>query len=123
MWLTFDWDDVTPNEEKVKNAFSDLNEMFGVGNVWYRISSSQTGLHIVIAEGNYSKETSSIYLTPKEFDEDEVMQFRKLFSYPPYELECNGRLVTDSLRRSGGTTWGRIFTVKNGNKSGEWLPC
>lgn len=123
MWLTFDWDDVLPSDPKVEEAFGELNSLFGIGNVWYRISSSQTGLHIVIGEGKFSRETSSLSIEPIEFTDEQVMEYRKLFANDKWGLECNGRLLTDEMRRQGGTTWGRIFTVKNGKVSGEWLPC
>jgi len=123
MWLTFDWDDIMSDDAKVKIAFNKLNELFGVGNVWHRISSSKTGLHIVIANANYNKKTSSIILSPIEFSDDQVLHYRNLFSSEDWNLECNGRLMTDNLRKLAGTTWGRIFTVKNGNVSGEWNAC
>jgi len=123
MWLTFDWDDIEPNHIKVTEAFTKLNELFGFGNVWHRISSSGTGLHIVIGSAAFNKKTSSIVITPIEFSDEDVLNCRRLFSSAEWELECNGRLMTDSMRIQAGTTWGRIFTVKNGNVSGAWTPC
>ena len=46
-----------------------------------------------------------------------------MFVNEPWNIECNGRLQTDLMRQKGGTVWGRVFTLKNGNISGEWLPC
>tara|TARA_R110002012_G_scaffold318539_1_gene537149 strand:- start:6158 stop:6529 length:372 start_codon:yes stop_codon:yes gene_type:complete len=123
MWLTFDWDDIEPNHIKVKEAFIKLNEIFGHGNVWHRVSSSGTGLHLVIGTASFNKKTASIIISPIDFSDDEVFNYRTMFSSSAWELECNGRLITDGLRRQAGTTWGRIFTVKNGNVSGEWSPC
>jgi len=123
MWLTFDWDDVSPNDPKVVSAIEDLKSMFGVGMVWKRISSSKTGLHLVIGEGKFNVKAGTIGIKPKEFADDEVMEIRERFAEEPYGLECKGRLMTDKLRRQGGTTWGRVFIVKNGNVSEEWEPC
>jgi hypothetical protein len=123
MWLTFDWDDVSPVEPKVIAAIEDLKELFGVGRVWCRLSSSKKGMHLVIGDGRYNPKTASIGIQPIEFEEDDVMRIREQFAEEPYGLECRGRLMTDKLRREAGTTWGRIFIVKNGNVSGEWEPC
>ena len=46
--LTFDWDGVGLEDKKVQHALDSLTYEFGQGNVWYRISSSGTGLHIII---------------------------------------------------------------------------
>jgi len=123
MWLTFDWDDVSPTDPKVISAIEDLKKIYGLGRVWYRLSSSKTGMHLVIGNGKYNPKTASIGIEPIEFEDDEVMAVRERFAEEPYELECRGRLMTDKLRRDEGTTWGRVFIVKNGNVSGEWIPC
>ena len=63
MWLTFDWDDVSLDETIVKNAIKELVFIFGQGTVWYRISSSGTGLHLVIANLRWDEKTmQSIFL-------------------------------------------------------------
>ena len=123
MWLTFDWDDVSLDEIMVKNAIKELVMIFGKGNVWYRISSSGTGLHLVIANLRWDEKTMQSILTPKDFEDEVVMNLRNTFADEPWNLECKGRLITDSMRQQGGTVWGRVFTLKNGNLSGEWLPC
>lgn len=123
MWLTFDWDDVSLDETIVKNAIKELVFIFGQGTVWYRISSSGTGLHLVIANLRWDEETMQSILTPKDFEDEVVMSLRNIFADEPWNLECKGRLITDSMRQQGGTVWGRVFTLKNGNVSGEWLPC
>ena len=41
--LTFDWDDVSIIDMKVQDALNDLDKDFP-SKVWYRISSSGTGL-------------------------------------------------------------------------------
>tara|TARA_R110002110_G_scaffold142711_4_gene331022 strand:- start:4071 stop:4442 length:372 start_codon:yes stop_codon:yes gene_type:complete len=123
MWLTFDWDDVSLDSSIVNDAMGELVFLFSKGNVWYRTSSSGTGLHLVIANLEWDAETMQPILTPKDLEEEIVMSIRKRFRDEPWNLECNGRLRTDFGRQSGGTVWGRVFTLKNGNVSGEWLPC
>ena len=56
MWLTFDWDDVSLDTPIVKGAIKELVFLFGEGNVWYRISSSGTGLHLVVANLKWDNE-------------------------------------------------------------------
>ena len=46
--LTFDWDGVGLEDIKVNEALDSLTWEFGQGSVWYRISSSGTGLHVII---------------------------------------------------------------------------
>ncbi len=123
MWLTFDWDDVSLETPIVKTAMEELVFLYGEGNVWYRISSSQTGLHLVIANLKWDAETMQSILTPKDFEDELVMNIRQSFAVEPWNLECEGRLNTDTMRQTGGTVWGRVFTLKNGNVSGEWMPC
>ena len=123
MWLTFDWDDVNPHDPHVKAAMGKLVEEFGDGYVWYRLSSSGEGLHLIIAELEWQPESESILLKPFQFTDEEVVLWREIFHAVPWILECCGRLITDSMRRLSGTTWGRIFKVKNSATVGEWLPC
>lgn len=49
MYLTFDWDDMDITDPIVEEAMSELNNRFGYGNIWYRVSSSGDGLHIILA--------------------------------------------------------------------------
>ena len=123
MWLTFDWDDVSLDNSIVKKAINELVFLFGEWNVWYRISSSGTGLHLVVANLRWDEKTMQSILTPKDFEDEVVMSIRNIFADEPWKLECKGRLKTDTMRQQGGTVWGRVFTLKNGNISGEWLPC
>ena len=48
--LSFDWDGVLRGEPLVEDALNSLAEDFGWTRVFYRTSSSGTGLHILIAE-------------------------------------------------------------------------
>ena len=123
MWLTFDWDDVSLETPIVKDAIKELVFLFGEGNVWYRVSSSGTGLHLVVANLKWDEETMQPILTPKYFEDEEVMSIRNIFANEPWNIECELRLKTDVARQKGGTVWGRVFTLKKGNVSGEWLPC
>ena len=123
MWLTFDWDDVSLDKLIVKDAIKELVSIFGKGYVWCRVSSSGTGLHLVIANLKWDRETMQSILTPKDLEDEVVMSLRHIFADEPWNLECKGRLITDTMRQTGGTVWGRVFTLKNGNVSGEWLPC
>ena len=50
--LTFDWDDVSITDTKVQAALNDLDKDFP-SKVWYRLSSSGTGLHVIIGELSY----------------------------------------------------------------------
>ena len=123
MWLTFDWDDVTPDAKEVKLAMKELVNLFGDGYVWYRVSSSGQGLHLVIAKLAWNSASERVLLSPLEFDDKEIMGYREQFFEEPWNLECLGRLMGDSARKASGTTWGRIFALKNEELSGEWLPC
>ena len=35
--LTFDWDDITFDDERVIDALNQLTDIFGTGSVWYSI--------------------------------------------------------------------------------------
>ena len=123
MWLTFDWDDVNPTNPIVQTAMEELVNEFGDGFVWYRLSSSGNGLHLIIARLEWREQSESISLKPLDFPDEKVVEWRQKFHDEPWNLECCGRLITDAMRRMSGTTWGRIFKVKNSSKVGEWLPC
>ena len=109
MRLTFDWDDIDLQDERAQKGLQELKKRFE--HIFYRISSSGHGLHFIISD---SKEQ----IIPKDFTEEEVISHRQDFL--DMDLECGGRFRTDLLRRQAGTTWGRLFTVKNGKTCGEW---
>ena len=48
-WLTFDWDNISFEDERVQKELSNLCRIFGDSVVWYRESSSHSGLHVKIA--------------------------------------------------------------------------
>jgi hypothetical protein len=117
--LNFDWDDVSLDHPTVQQALSQLATQFP-DQVWYRISSSGTGLHVLVAELSPELE-----LIPVDFPAEKVMTIRAHFWTPAPEgfgLECGGRLRADRERLSHGFSIGRLFAVKNGNEVSRWLP-
>lgn len=117
--LNFDWDDVTLDHPTVQLALSQLATQFP-DQVWYRISSSGTGLHVLVAELSPELE-----LIPADFTAEEVMTIRAQFWTPAPEgfgLECGGRLRADRERLSHGFSIGRLFSVKNDNQVSKWIP-
>ena len=122
MYLTFDWDDVEQDEPLVQTALQELQHRFGVGCVWYRISSSGEGIHVIIANLSWNSNLGKMEIPPKNFEDDFTLTVRKEFSEPPWGLECKGRLISDSVRTKNGFRTGRIFAAKNDKSAGEWLP-
>ena len=119
--LNFDWDDILPDHQTAISAFEVLKDSFGIGRVWYRLSSSGTGLHVMIADlVPRPADPYTLDLVPKDYEDDFVLQWRNHFLQPPHSLECQGRLRADSERRSHGFRIGRIFKSKNKATSGEW---
>jgi len=112
--LNFDWDDILPSDSKAVDALNILRDNFGLGNVWYRLSSSSEGMHVMIA--GLSQELD---LVPTDYDQSFVLFWRNHF-LNDYSLECQGRLNADKERSSHGFRIGRIFLNKNNNTSGEW---
>jgi len=120
MYLTFDWDDMDITDPIVEEAMSELNNRFGYGNIWYRVSSSGDGLHIILANLVWNNTLGKMEMTPLDFADDFTLAIRKEFSEPPWGLECKGRLISDSVRTKNGFRTGRIFSTKNGKAAGEW---
>ena len=48
--LTFDWDDASLDDELVQSGLQLLTTLFPIENIWVRVSSSKTGLHVMIGE-------------------------------------------------------------------------
>jgi hypothetical protein len=117
--LSFDWDDVSLDDQHVRSALKYLAEEFGSTVVWLRESSSGNGLHILIAEMTLS-ESGWPSLVPLPIESDEQMVWRHKLADKPWELECRGRFVSDTLRQEVGLRTGRTFKVKNGSLSGPW---
>ncbi len=113
--LTFDWDDLTIENDKVQTALNELILIFGNDRVWYRVSSSGKGLHIMIADIILDEESGESILQPIEMDSERQIEYRKSF-----DLECRGRLISDSVRKTQGFRTSRIFRTKNGKNVSKW---
>lgn len=113
--LTFDWDGVGIEDELVNVELQELFEFFGEGKVWYRISSSGKGIHVMIADMYYEPTTNQVLLKPIPLESKTQMEFRKKSL-----LECQGRFISDIHRMRNGLRTSRVFIVKNGSKSSEW---
>jgi hypothetical protein len=117
--LTFDWDDTDLENPKVSEALSYLSQEFGWEKVWVRVSSSGTGLHVIIARPEMNMDLTQ-NLVPEPMDTETQFYWRKIFSEDPWNLECQGRFISDSARAQAGFTTSRIFGVKNGESCGPW---
>ena len=118
--LTFDWDGVGLEDKKVQHALDSLTYEFGQGNVWYRISSSGEGLHIIIGNIQLDPKTLDRFIRPTPMNADKQIEYRKRFALDPWNLECKGRFISDSARAARGLTTSRIFIVKNDQQSSDW---
>ena len=113
--LTFDWDDVSIDDENVQTELEGLCEVFGEEYVWYRISSSNTGLHVMIGEIQLNPQNMKFIIVPLPMDTEMQLEFRH-----KTEIECRGRLFSDLFRRQMGLRTSRVFSTKNGNLVGNW---
>jgi len=113
--LTFDWDDLTIKDEAVIVALNNLIVEFGDESVWFRLSSSGTGLHILIGKLMIDDATGFPQLSPIPMTVDKQMEYRVA-----EKLECRGRRISDSYRKQVGMRTSRIFQTKNGRNTGEW---
>ena len=102
--LTFDWDGTDLENPMVVKALNYLEDEFGWGKVWVRISSSGDGLHVIIADMKIADMDMSQVLIPDEMDTETQFQWRKVFSEEPWSLECRGRFISDSARAKSGFT-------------------
>ena len=118
--LTFDWDDVGLEDKIVQRALDNLTYEFGQGNVWYRISSSGEGLHIIIGSIQVDPKTLNRFIRPTPMESNKQMQYRNRFAQSPWNLECKGRFISDAARAVGGLTTSRIFLVKNDQQASDW---
>tara|TARA_R110002020_G_scaffold1492_13_gene6773 strand:- start:9911 stop:10312 length:402 start_codon:yes stop_codon:yes gene_type:complete len=117
--LTFDWDDVDFKNPEVQQALIQLCKIFG-NKVWYRTSSSGTGLHVMIAELSYDT-LFGMMLNPIPMATEQQFEYRQQFSEAPWNLECPGRFNSDQVRSAEGFRTSRVFVSKNGNTAGEWM--
>ena len=117
--LSFDWDDVARGNETVESALQSLADDFGWTRVFYRISSSGTGLHVIIAELSLDMNLEQS-LQPVLIEQSKIMEYRKKFADAPWNLECKGRFISDSARQKAGMRTSRVFSVKNQQHSAPW---
>jgi len=113
--LTFDLDDITLNDARVITTLDWLSDELGKEYIWYRISSSGDGLHVLIAEMVWDEFAGETQLKPIPMSVEKQMEYRG-----GIEIECNGRRISDSYRKKVGLRTSRIFKIKNGNKTGKW---
>jgi hypothetical protein len=113
--LTFDWDDVSLEAPEVQRELEWLCEVFGEDYVWYRVSSSKTGLHVMIGEIVYNTQSCTFDVIPLPMSVEKQMEFRERT-----EIECRGRFFSDLFRKEMGLRTSRVFSTKNGNRVGEW---
>lgn len=113
--LTFDWDDITLEAPEVQRELEWLCEVFGEDYVWYRLSSSKTGLHVMIGEIIYNTQSCTFDVVPLPMSVEKQMEFRERT-----EIECRGRFFSDLFRKEMGLRTSRVFSTKNGNRVGEW---
>lgn len=118
--INFDWDDVDISDKIVISALDELKSRYGYGTVWYRISSSETGLHVVIAQLSYNNSEGIMELNPITVTNEVQNQLRQEFAEKPWHLECKGRLISDSVRIEHGYRTGRLFWAKNNKESKGW---
>ena len=111
--LTFDWDDVSISNSKVQQALCQLTEHFGQERIWYRVSASGQGLHVLLGELD-----ESFSLLPIPIDDTESFRWRSYFY--DYGLECGGRLRADNERYAHGFPVGRLFSHKDNSEAGPW---
>jgi hypothetical protein len=119
--LTFDWDDVSLADLKVVEGLQLLTTLFPIQQIWIRTSSSKTGMHVMIADLVWDETTGRSQLYPVEMSVDDQMQYRHQFV--DFGLECSGRLISDTIRRTTTLQTSRVFGIKNGNRSEEWISC
>tara|TARA_B110000444_G_C18254873_1_gene329252 strand:+ start:85 stop:471 length:387 start_codon:yes stop_codon:yes gene_type:complete len=119
--LTFDWDDVSLADTKVIEGLTLLTTLFPIEQIWIRTSSSKTGMHVMIADLLWNAQTGRSQLHPVAMSVPEQMQYRHQFV--EFGLECSGRLVSDTIRQTTTLQTSRVFGIKNGNRSEEWISC
>jgi hypothetical protein len=113
--LTFDWDDISFDDERVQKELTQLSKEFGKEFIWYRESSSNSGLHVIVAELFFDKVLGNFILVPLPLSFEKQMAYRQQTA-----LECRGRNFSDLIRKDFGLRTSRIFSIKNGLAVSEW---
>jgi hypothetical protein len=113
--LTFDWDDVLIDDGIVQAELEWLCEEFGEDYVWYRESSSKTGLHVLIGQIELHPITLEFNIVPLKMSVEKQLEYRETT-----QIECRGRFFSDLFRKKMGLRTSRIFSTKNGRDVGKW---
>ena len=107
--LSFDWDNISFEDERVQKELEQLTKEFGNEFIWYRESSSNLGLHVIVAELYFDNITGEFILIPLPLSFEKQMEYRQ-----KTKLECRGRNFSDLIRKDYGLRTSRIFEIKNG---------
>ncbi len=107
--------DISFHDERVQKELTKLCEVFGESCVWYRESSSNSGLHVMIADLNFDTQLGNFILVPIPLSFEKQMEYREQTT-----LECRGRNFSDLIRKDFGLRTSRIFSIKNGLSVSEW---
>lgn len=113
--LSFDWDNISFEDERVQKELEQLTKEFGNEFIWYRESSSNSGLHVIVAELYFDNATGDFILVPLPLSFEDQMEYRE-----KTQLECRGRNFSDLIRKDFGLRTSRIFAIKNGLPVSEW---
>ena len=113
MRLTFDWDSVGLEDTIVQNGLAKLSEDFPTYDIYYRISSSQTGIHAIVSPPN------SQTPTPLEMESEKALDYRK--EMVSFGLEDEWRLKGDIVRVSRGLPTCQLWEWKDGKQAGAWV--
>jgi hypothetical protein len=113
--LTFDWDNVSIDDGIVQAELEWLCEEFGEDYVWYRESSSKTGLHVLIGQIELHPITLEFNIVPLKMGVEKQLEYRETT-----QIECRGRFFSDLFRKKMGLRTSRIFSTKNGRDVGKW---
>ncbi len=113
--LTFDWDNVSIDDGIVQAELEWLCEEFGEDYVWYRESSSKTGLHVLIGQIELNPITLEFNIIPLKMGVEKQLEYRETT-----QIECRGRFFSDLFRKKMGLRTSRIFSTKNGRDVGKW---
>lgn len=113
--LSFDWDNISFEDERVQKELEQLSKEFGKEFIWYRESSSNSGLHVIVAELYFDNITGEFILIPLPLSFEKQMEYRQ-----KTKLECRGRNFSDLIRKDFGLRTSRIFAIKNGLSVSRW---
>ena len=113
--LSFDWDNISFEDERVQKELEQLSKEFGNEFIWYRESSSNLGLHVIVAELYFDNITGEFILITLPLSFEKQMEYRQ-----KTKLECRGRNFSDLIRKDFGLRTSRIFAIKNGLSVSRW---